>query len=136
MIVFTKRHVEGLIAHALRESSLEACGVIAGTIEGEEKKVVRTYECANVDPDPEVGYEINPSELLRVIEDAEGRGLEIIGFYHSHPMALSRPSMVDELKATWPGHSYVIVSPKNKPVVTSWMWVEGKGFIVEKVLIR
>ncbi|MFQ5815880.1 MAG: Mov34/MPN/PAD-1 family protein [Candidatus Hydrothermarchaeaceae archaeon] len=136
MIVFTKRLVDELLAHADRESPHEACGVMVGAMEDEAREVAIVYECTNVDPDPDVGYEINPMELLRVMEDAEGKGLEIIGFYHSHPMALSRPSMVDESKATWTGHSYAIVSPKSTPVITSWIWNEGEGFVEEEVVVE
>ncbi|MEE9593861.1 MAG: M67 family metallopeptidase [Candidatus Hydrothermarchaeales archaeon] len=136
MIAFNKRIRDELLAHATKESPHEACGVIAGTINGEAREVVRVYECTNADPYPDVGYEIEPTELLRVMEDAEGKSLEILGFYHSHPMSLARPSMVDESKATWPGHSYVIVSPKSTEQITSWIWDEGRGFVAEEVIVN
>ncbi len=136
MIVFNKKIQDRLLAHAARESPHEACGVMAGTINGEAREVVRLYECTNMDPYPDVGYEIEPTELLRVMEDVEGKGLEILGFYHSHPMSLARPSIVDESKATWPGHSYVIVSPKSTEQITSWMWDEGRGFGAEEVVVK
>jgi proteasome lid subunit RPN8/RPN11 len=136
MIIFTREQVDKLLAHASREYPNEACGVLAGMRKGNRSVVAIVYECTNLDPDPDVGYEIDPIELLEAMADAEMKGFEIIGFYHSHPMPLLRPSVVDESKATWPGHSYVIVSPRASQQITSWRWEEDKGFEMEEVVVK
>ncbi|MEE9610097.1 MAG: M67 family metallopeptidase [Desulfatiglandales bacterium] len=136
MIVFTKRLLNKLFTHAAEESAQEVCGVLGGTKKEGSREVYRVYNCTNVDPDSDVGYEINPVELLRVMDDVEDRNLEIIGFYHSHPMALAKPSMIDISKATWPGHSYVIISPKSTASITSWVLDEKEGFVEEEVVVK
>ena len=37
---------------------------------------------------------------------AAGRGLEVVGFYHSHPHSTAQPSATDLAEATYPGHLY------------------------------
>ncbi|MEE8168517.1 MAG: M67 family metallopeptidase [Candidatus Hydrothermarchaeales archaeon] len=134
MLVFARELIHRLIAHAQREAPKEACGILAG-VSTKDKFVEQVYECKNI-AFSNARYEISPEELLRVITEIEESGLEVLGFYHSHPMALSEPSAVDEATATWPGHSYVVVSLPSKIPVTSWIWDEKEGFIEEKVEIR
>ena len=52
---------------------------------------------------------IDPLEQLRVEKDARARGLDVLGYYHSHPDHPARPSNYDREHA-WPWYSYVIVS--------------------------
>lgn len=122
--------VEKLRKHALRESPKEACGVLAG----KEGIVSEVYECNNVSEYPETTYEIAPEDLLKAIEDIESKGLEVLGFYHSHPMGLSRPSLIDEGRAIWPGYSYVIVSLSGEPSISAWRWNEDEGKFEEEAV--
>ncbi len=133
MIAMSQSIINELMEHASREAPREACGVLAG-----RKGVVeRIYECPNASEYPETTYEIAPAELLKALEDVEGRGMEVLGFYHSHPMGLNEPSLIDEGRATWPGYSYVIVSLSRDSSVSSWRWDEGKNkFEKEEVVVR
>lgn len=123
-----RKVVEKLRRHASREFPREACGVLAG----KDGAVTRVYECRNVSGHPEVSYEISPEDLLKAMEDMKCRGLELLGFYHSHPAGLSRPSLIDEGRATWPGYSYVIVSPSGS--ISSWRWNEEKNRFEEEAV--
>lgn len=132
MIVLSKKFAKKLEEHARREAPREACGVLAGNKKNEQKLLRKIYECKNMSRYPETTYEISPGELLRVITEIEGSGLELLGFYHSHPMGLEQPSYIDVGRAAWAGHSYVIVSEK----ISSWIWDEEKNkFEEEKVII-
>jgi len=62
------------------------------------------------------------AEDVRDAEKAAGeQGLEVIGWYHSHPDHPARPSQFDREHA-WPWYSYVIVSVMSgEPAeMTSW----------------
>ena len=57
----------------------------------------------------------------------EENGMEVVGFYHSHPIGPDEPSETDAADATWDGYSYVIVSLNGShPFVGSWRWT-GDG---------
>lgn len=134
MIIFSKKLAEKLKKHARREARREACGVLAGERKDKRNLARKIYKCKNVSRYPETTYEISPEELLRVITEIEKSGLELLGFYHSHPMPLEHPSHIDVGRATWSGHSYVIISIEN---ISSWIWnEEANKFEEEKVIIR
>lgn len=135
MIVLSKKLVKRLEEHAMEEAPREACGVLAGERKDKRSAVRKIYECKNVSRYPETAYEISPEELLEIVTEVEKNGLEVLGFYHSHPMPLEHPSYIDAQRATWSGHSYVIISEKMK--ISSWVWNEEKNkFEEEKVIIR
>ena len=54
-------------------------------------------------------YLIPPVEFVRVQRDADARGLDIVGFYHSHPDHPAQPSAFDQAHA-WPGYAYLITA--------------------------
>jgi len=127
-MIIEKGLVSQMVEHAKREAPEEACGILAG----EGKRVRKIFECKNVDESPFYAYTISPGELLEKIDEIEAGGLEVIGFYHSHPMGMERPSAVDVSRATWPGHSYVIVSLSGGVKISSWVWDEVKGRFIEE----
>lgn len=71
---------------------------------------------------------IDPVELLRVEKEARQRGLEVLGFYHSHPDHPARPSEYDRDHA-FPWYSYVIIAVgAGKPgSYTSWVLREDRS---------
>ena len=71
-------------------------------------------------------YEIAPAELVRIAREARNRGLEIAGFYHSHPDHPAQPSSTDLAEAHWLGCSYVITEvAKGKAVLTNAFLLAG-----------
>jgi proteasome lid subunit RPN8/RPN11 len=71
---------------------------------------------------------IHPLEQLRVEKDARARGLDVLGYYHSHPDHPARPSNYDREHA-WPWYSYVIISvERGSPRdLTSWVLAEDRS---------
>ncbi len=61
-------------------------------------------------------FEADPLFLYQVEREIEGSGLEIVGFYHSHPDYEAIPSREDA-KNMVPGLVYVIVSVTKEGVV-------------------
>jgi proteasome lid subunit RPN8/RPN11 len=130
MLVVSEGVMERLNNHAIREAPREACGVLGGR----DGVVTEVWECRNASKTPEACYEIAPEDLLRAVDAIESKGLEVIGFYHSHPMGLSKPSVIDEKRAAWPDYSYVIISLSETPGITSWRWMEKESRFVEESL--
>jgi len=79
------------------------------------------------------------AEDVRDAEKAAGvQGLEVIGWYHSHPDHPARPSDFDREHA-WPWYSYVIVSVMSgKPAdMTSWRLNDDRqNYSAEGIEIR
>lgn len=87
----------------------ECCGILAGVATGPEKNVATAFPVENASAgNTRKHYEINPIDLIRVERQARTAGLEILGFYHSHPDHPALPSSTDLAEAHWIGCSYVI----------------------------
>lgn len=134
MIVLSQEVRDTIVAHARDGAPLEVCGVLAGTHGPDQSRVERASRTPNVASSPRLTYEIDPEALFETIQDIEGDGLDVVGFYHSHPSGPPRPSPTDVAEATWEGHSYAIVVPGSDPTVRSWRWT-GEGFQSERVAI-
>jgi proteasome lid subunit RPN8/RPN11 len=103
----------------------EACGVMLGK-DGVVTEIVtagneRTDSARN-------RYLIDPLAYMKIERDADKRGLQVLGIYHSHPDVAARPSQFD-LDHAWPNLSYLIVSVcKGKAVETySWLLREDRS---------
>ena len=89
----------------------ECCGVLLGHSGDDSRTVEKTVRCGNTRSDsPHNRYHIAPQELVRIQRQARDAGLEIVGFYHSHPDHPARWSQTDLAEAHWIGCSYVIAS--------------------------
>jgi proteasome lid subunit RPN8/RPN11 len=119
----------------------ECCGVLLGGVEGEARVVSASVRCRNTRTDsPQNRYEIDPVEVIRIQRDAGIRGLDIVGFYHSHPDHPAFWSQTDLESAYWLGCSYVITSIENgKAQLTRSFALTGsslddKAFVQEDVV--
>ena len=73
-------------------------------------------------------YNIAPEELVRIQRQARKLGLDIVGFYHSHPDHPAQWSTTDFAEAHWTGCSYVITAvAKGKAAVTNSFLLTGTG---------
>jgi proteasome lid subunit RPN8/RPN11 len=87
----------------------ECCGALAGRVTaGDLKEVVRLEPAVNRRTDDPHRYLIAPEDLRRLEGQLKSEGLEIVGYYHSHPDHPAVPSAFDADHA-WPWYSYVIV---------------------------
>ncbi|MGI9102949.1 MAG: Mov34/MPN/PAD-1 family protein [Terriglobales bacterium] len=111
MLKIRKTEFEALRAHGEQTYPHECCGVLLGQMEGEERQVSEVVRCGNTRSDrPQDRYHIDPRELVRIQRQGRERGLDIVGFYHSHPDHPARWSQTDLAEAHWIGCSYVITS--------------------------
>jgi proteasome lid subunit RPN8/RPN11 len=134
MLVIHRKLLEEILEHARRCAPQEACGVIAGESRGESRVARIVYRCRNVSSMPEVRYTIAPEDLVRALDDVERKGMEVLGFYHSHPHGGVHPSGIDYARASWHGASYVIVNLAGE--VAAWLWDEEEGrFRRERLLV-
>ena len=127
-----RRHGEDTYPH-------ECCGVLLGAIEGATRTVSATIRCGNTRADSPHNYHIDPKELVAAQREGRQKGLDIVGFYHSHPDHPARWSQTDFAEAHWIGCSYVITSvEKGRATVTNSFALAGtteedKHFVDEPV---
>jgi proteasome lid subunit RPN8/RPN11 len=83
-------------------------------------RVTAVRRVPNVAENPRVAYELDPEETLSAIESLEAEGLDLVGFYHSHPETEPVPSRTDRERATWTGYVYLICSPDGRANAFRW----------------
>jgi proteasome lid subunit RPN8/RPN11 len=77
--------------HAERSAPNECVGALLG--HGDD--LVEALELLNASPTPRTSFELSASEYLRAERHAASRGLQVLGFYHSHVDAPAVPSARD-----------------------------------------
>lgn len=131
---------EALRRHGEETYPYECCGALLGTFQDSRRVVEQIVRCGNTREDrPQDRYNIDPKELIAIQRQASQRGLEIVGFYHSHPDHPAQWSQTDLAEAHWMGCSYVITSvEKGSARVTNSFLLGGeseddKHFEMEKI---
>ena len=112
-----------MVGHCLDGLPDEACGLLGGHPSSGSASVC--YPTANVAASARV-YTVDPVGHLRADRDAEGRGLEILGVFHSHTHTEAYPSPTDVAQAPDPDWHYVLVSLRDLPSVRSYRIRDGK----------
>ncbi len=114
----------------------EACGVMIGRAEtcagatpARRRRVVveDVFHGRNLNAERARNrFLLDPQDHLAADRVARRRGLDVVGFWHSHPDHPARPSATD-LEAAWEDHSYLIVSTAayGDNVFRSWRLNEG-----------
>lgn len=116
-------HIAAIRRHAETTYPDECCGILLGReVEG-SRVVERLLEIENTWDEVERRrrFLIQPTDLLRAEREGRLAGLDVLGFYHSHPDAPARPSEFDREHA-WPWYTYVIcgVEQGKAALLTGW----------------
>ena len=112
----------------------EACGVLVGAAAAREVRVQRVVPARNLNEErARDRYLMDPEAVMQADQAAREAGLDIVGFWHTHPDHPALPSETDR-KAAWEGYSYVIVSVSGGKVEDLRSWrLNGAGFVEERV---
>jgi len=84
----------------------EACGLLLGA----GSHISHALPTANVHPEPQRHFEIDPAALIAAYKAARAGGPQIIGYFHSHPNGLARPSATDAAQASGDGRIWAIAA--------------------------
>ncbi len=137
-LVFPEVLRQELIDHAREGNPDEVCGMLAGR-DGRVERVFRVRNTADevtaesgVFRDRVSGvaapgrravhYYMDPRDQLRVYNEIDDLGLDLIGYYHSHTHTEARPSPTDIRLATDLASVYVLISLTERahPPVRAW----------------
>lgn len=101
-----------MLAHCLDGYPDEACGMLGGPLDATGRPtgdVTATYPCRNANASART-YTVDSRDLLKALRDAEDRGGDVIGVWHSHTHSDAYPSATDIRQAVDPRWYYVIIS--------------------------
>lgn len=120
---------EALRAHGEETYPHECCGVMLGKSAEDGNHVQQIVRAGNTRTDSAHNrYNIAPLELVKIQRQARGLGLDIVGFYHSHPDHPAQWSPTDFAEAHWFGCSYVITAvAQGKAAITNSFLLTGSG---------
>jgi [CysO sulfur-carrier protein]-S-L-cysteine hydrolase len=100
-----KEFADAIITQARSEHPNEACGLLAGT----DGSATKLFRMTNAERSPVI-YRMEPSEQLRVFNEIDELGLDLVAIYHSHTRSAAYPSNTDVSLAYYPDAVYLIVS--------------------------
>lgn len=136
MLFLQKSDYEKMLAHCEEGLPNEACGLIAGTKEGENKYIKKVYLLTNIDASNE-HFSMDPKEQFAAIKDIRANGYVLLGNFHSHPESPSRPSEEDKRLAYDSTVNYLILSlmEREHPVLKAFQIDKDKNVTVEEIQI-
>ena len=132
--------LEQIGIHAEEQYPNECCGVLLGTAGVDGWTVVDILPADNAAMESARSrYAIEPAEVVRITKQARQLGLEIAGFYHSHPDHPAVWSPTDLAEAHWLGCSYLITkvaegrAEATNSFLLSGTKEEDKQFVPERI---
>jgi predicted GIY-YIG superfamily endonuclease/proteasome lid subunit RPN8/RPN11 len=105
-LMVSRSVIAAMCEAAARAAPFEACGLLLGT----DGCISEARPAANVHPEPSRHFEIDPVALIAAHRAARAGAAQIIGYYHSHPTGLARPSATDRALASGDGRVWAIVA--------------------------
>jgi proteasome lid subunit RPN8/RPN11 len=136
---------EKIRAHGVDTYPHECCGALLGrdadVTAGNERprEILGVFPLVNQREDsPQNRFSVSARDVIEAEKTATARGLDVVGWYHSHPDHPARPSEYDREHA-WPWYSYVIVSIQSGVAreMTSWRLQGNRDkYVEEKIEVR
>ena len=105
--------VEDLITAARNAHPREACGLLLGR----NGQITAVRETRNVHPAPATHFEIDPQALIDAHRAEREGGLQVMGYFHSHPDGKPFPSETDRAASAGDGKIWAIVAAED---LTFW----------------
>jgi proteasome lid subunit RPN8/RPN11 len=133
-----KEHITAIVQHGEAAYPFEGCGLLLGREEDGRKVVARVLPVENTRETEAKHnrYLIPPEAVIEAEQQAAQEGLDIIGFFHSHPDHPERPSDFDREHA-WPWYSYLVTSVQQGRAVTTTAWTlsdDREAFTAEELI--
>ncbi|HTR81611.1 MAG TPA: M67 family metallopeptidase [Bacteroidota bacterium] len=140
MLKLSNGTFDAIRAHGERTFPHECCGVLLGSVSGNDRSAVSVYPIENRFDEKERYHRflITPDDYREAEKAAKVKNLDILGFYHSHPDSPSVASQYD-LDHAFPWFSYLIMSIMKSRYhdMHSWIMEDDRSkFVEEEVIIE
>jgi proteasome lid subunit RPN8/RPN11 len=123
-VIVRRGALDVVVSHARETVPAECCGVLLGAPE----VVMEARPARNLAADPN-RFLIDPKDHIDARREARAHGLDVVGFYHSHPRSAAVPSPTDLEEASYPDHLYLIVGLASaQPEVRLYRLTAGTYF--------
>ncbi len=150
LLLIKKEHIDFIVRDGVARYPFEACGLMLGKIgervekikddSGRKELKMRIFEVKKVREgrnlsDNSIRFILDPHDFLRIQDEADKEGLDIIGVYHTHPDHPPIASQYD-IEAAIDGWFYLIVSIYSGKMQGMRGWVlDGEKFVSAQVEI-
>jgi proteasome lid subunit RPN8/RPN11 len=154
-IKLKQEHLDEIRRHGEQTYPQECCGLLLGSMGDGVNTLSEVYRVENVweqssgflrddiakyrsEESRDNRFLITPDQYRRADDYARGRGLGVIGYYHSHPDHRAEPSGYDLDHSCWPGESYIIVSVERgkAAAVNSFAKPDYTSFEREEIIVE
>ena len=99
-----------ITALAVTAAPAECCGALLGSSDFMSSwEIENMVELTNRSSNGEREYLITSDDVRYAQRKGRALGLDVVGFFHSHPNGSVQPSPTD-LERAWPGYLYLIVA--------------------------
>jgi len=137
MISVSEDQFSAMRAHGERDYPYECCGLMLGRFNHGSKQVLEIYPISNAREEEAKRnrFLIRPEELMRGEKHAREKGLDVVGFYHSHPDDVAVPSQYD-LEHAWPTYSYIVMAVQQGRAadLRSWEMESDRSRFNEEII--
>jgi len=101
----------------------EGGGFLLGSINDGDIRITDTIQIENVFAEEEQyhRYAMTPQDWMRLEDEADSRGLTLVGYYHSHPDSPAIPSTYDRDHAL-PNFVYIITQVQDRQAIDMRVW--------------
>ena len=140
MLKLSAQIFEKIRLHGEQAFPEECCGILLGKNNGGQRVVVSVLEILNAFDEAEKHHRflITPDNYRSAENAAREKGLDILGFYHSHPNESSSASQYD-LDHAFPWFSYLIISVMKGKFHDTHSWImndDRSRFQTETVVVE
>jgi proteasome lid subunit RPN8/RPN11 len=117
MLEIDRGFFDEMVAHGLAGFPNEACGLLAG----KEGRPVKFFPMTNRDASP-VTYRLDPKEQLKVFDEIEDEGWDLLAIFHTHTHSDAYLSDTDRKQAFYPEACYLVMSlsDRSNPVMRGY----------------
>jgi proteasome lid subunit RPN8/RPN11 len=134
--ILNEKFAKEIRSHGAETYPHECCGALLGVDSDAGREIRSLFRLVNRQSDsPRNRFSITAEDVLDAARAARGIGLDVVGWYHSHPDHPALPSEFDREQA-WPWYSYVIVSviKGESQTIASWRLADDRmRFEPEKI---
>ncbi len=130
MVHISSSDISEIVRHCIDEMPNEACGLLIGS--GDIIHLVRSAQSQRPSP---YEFTMEPKDILTIDQEADTKGLEIVGLYHSHTMTDAFPSPTDIAACPDDRWFHFLVSLKNEPYKVSAYRIVDRTVEVVAILL-